>query len=347
MRFSVVVPIYNVAGFIERGMKELLKQDYQEAWEIILVDDGSTDGSTDIIDRIAFANPRVRVYHQPNSGAGAARNTGIDNAVGEYICFYDIDDKIESSLLSRLDRALLKANNPDMAVFGYDETDLKESYLFERVFPALDLRTNLQVRDNWKQYLSGIIGGNNGFVWNKTYRRDFLNRFQLRFENQRIQQDEVFNLKVYAKVDTLTLVPEILYHYIVYSSHNTRSHYIPNRLEIYKSVMTAFRLLLDEWRLSDTIIDSWLAKRFFRNIVYTLNYNSFHYESKIKSAERRKEILSILMDSDVQTVAKSVQSSEISFMERLYRLAIRKKSVFLFSTIRQLDLLKCKIMRYG
>jgi glycosyltransferase involved in cell wall biosynthesis len=92
MKVSVVIPVYNVERYLERCVQSVLRQTYKDL-EIILVDDGSTDGSGELCDKIAERDSRVRVIHQENQGLSGARNTGIHQATGEYVIFMDSDDE--------------------------------------------------------------------------------------------------------------------------------------------------------------------------------------------------------------------------------------------------------------
>ena len=91
MKFSIIVPAYNVAQYIEECIESILNQDYDN-YEIIVVDDGATDETPKILDEIASKSEKVRVIHQKNGGLSAARNSGIEAASGEYILFLDGDD---------------------------------------------------------------------------------------------------------------------------------------------------------------------------------------------------------------------------------------------------------------
>lgn len=119
MLISVIVPVYNVADYLPACMDALLCQSCQ-SWEIILVDDGSTDGKSGALcDAYAEQHPElVRVIHQANGGLGAARNTGIEAAKGEYLLFVDSDDTIAPEALERLS-AWVKESHADMYVFGF------------------------------------------------------------------------------------------------------------------------------------------------------------------------------------------------------------------------------------
>ena len=92
MKVSVVIPVYNVKPYLERCVNSVLRQTYKDL-EIILVDDGSTDGSGEMCDQIATRDPRILVIHQKNQGLSGARNTGIRRATGDYIIFFDSDDE--------------------------------------------------------------------------------------------------------------------------------------------------------------------------------------------------------------------------------------------------------------
>ena len=92
LKVSVVIPVYNVMPYLERCVQSVVRQTYQNL-EIILVDDGSTDGSGKLCDKIAGTDQRIRVIHQKNQGLSGARNTGIRQATGEYVVFLDSDDE--------------------------------------------------------------------------------------------------------------------------------------------------------------------------------------------------------------------------------------------------------------
>lgn len=118
MRFSIIVPVYNVKAYLPECMDSLLNQACRD-FEIILVDDGSTDGSGMLCDGYQAAYPdRVRTVHQANGGLGAARNTGIDLAVGDYLLFVDSDDLLEESALACLSEHIDRTG-ADMYTFGF------------------------------------------------------------------------------------------------------------------------------------------------------------------------------------------------------------------------------------
>ena len=99
--FSIIVPVYNVEQYLENCINSVLNQSYRN-FQLILVDDGSKDSSGEICDRFAQKDSRVKVMHKQNAGVSGARNTGIEIATGQFICFIDSDDWIESDYLQKI-----------------------------------------------------------------------------------------------------------------------------------------------------------------------------------------------------------------------------------------------------
>ena len=101
---SIIVPVYNVEKYLEKCVKTLMEQSYKNI-EIILVDDGSTDSSGKLVDRLANNDARITVVHKKNAGLGMARNTGLDYATGKYVAFIDSDDYTDVNMIQKLHNA--------------------------------------------------------------------------------------------------------------------------------------------------------------------------------------------------------------------------------------------------
>jgi len=342
MFFSVIIPIYNVARYIERGFGALLAQDYSD-FEVILVDDGSTDSSAAICDRLAAEHGFVSVIHKRNEGSGPARNAGIQAAKGDYILFFDIDDLLVSGAFTRLHEEL--ANNAvDVLVFGYEEVNpvlkLRNGYRFH----SLDCRSNEDIRANYTEHLSGLRL-NNGFVWNKAYRREFIRTNEIKFEPLRIQQDEVFNLAVYPKAQSLRAIPDILYTYFVYDNGNTRSRFIPERLDIYRRVRDAFLTLYADWNLRDRSLFEYIHQRFFNSLVTNINFNVFHPDNTASDDIRHEsELLEIMRSADVRRTIDVLRHSDyVASLHTGYFRAIDAQSAASYIRVMQRDRLKNKL----
>lgn len=128
MTVSIIVSIYNIVDYLSYCLNSLIYQDYQDL-EIILVDDGSKDGSSQLCDEVAKSDSRIKVVHKPNGGLSSARNAGLDIATGKYVLFIDGDDYLTTGAVSTL-VAIAEVQKVDFIQFGYEEvfgyTDGKE-----------------------------------------------------------------------------------------------------------------------------------------------------------------------------------------------------------------------------
>lgn len=134
---SVIVPVYNVIDYLEKCVTSILSQSYTEL-ELLLVDDGSTDGSGELCDRLAKKDDRIKVIHKKNGGSSSARNEGIRQAKGEWLAFVDSDDFIESDMYERLMQVLM-AHNGKIAQIGRNEIDEQGNLMADVCIPPKEL----------------------------------------------------------------------------------------------------------------------------------------------------------------------------------------------------------------
>ncbi len=117
-KVSIIIPAFNIRDYIEKCLQSVLDQEYEkESLEIIVVDDGSTDGTSEILDEYASKNNIIKVIHKPNEGVSAARNDGIKASTGEYIFFFDGDDFQERYTCSEL-VDIIKQQSADAVIYG-------------------------------------------------------------------------------------------------------------------------------------------------------------------------------------------------------------------------------------
>lgn len=319
---SIIIPIYNVKKYIEHGLHQILNQTYQD-FEIILIDDGSTDDSLTECKKWEKTDKRIRVLHQKNQGAGGARNLGIDNSQGKYIYFFDIDDEISPSLLE-YNVGIMEKSDYEIICFGYKNIETCFKSETTVTFPQTIVQNNYELRDIFvDEFLLKV----NGFPWNKFYRKDFLDKYNLRYESQRIQQDEVFNLLCYQRVERLYLSPEVLYYYYIYEKGNTRSRFIPDRFDVYKSVIGHFETIKRFWGIKDSRFDDYILKRFYNSVLQCTLFNLLHKDCKWSNAEKKCELKRIMNDN--LTIASfAYADNHICGLEhRIYRKACRNQNL--------------------
>lgn len=326
-KVSIIVGLYNVASFLKKKQLScILNQSYSN-WELLLVNDGSTDETSLLCDQFAEKDSRIKVFHKENGGLGSARNVGIEQATGEYLWFYDVDDEVELNLLETCVLEM-ETRKVDLMIFGFWAITPSQNLTEEIHFTEKEIRGQKQLRDCYLDDLLLVRYGN-GFAWNKMYRRTFIEQNHLRYENQRIQQDEVFNLKAYQKVNSIYLSSKLFYHYYIYNTGNTRSRFISNRFEIYKSIYIHFKKLEELWNIQNLRFEEFLCRRFYSNILQCLTFNLFHKNCIWNRAEKRMQFNTILSDDITINTIRKIKELNISFEDKLYIKALELRSIIL------------------
>lgn len=189
-KLSIIVPVYNVEKYLARCIDSILNQSFTD-FELLLIDDGSTDGSGSICDAYVEKDARIRVFHKENGGVSSARNVGLDNAIGKWICFGDSDDAFPSdallTLMSEVDAEV------SMVMGGYEEIDGKGNVAYsipDRV------RLRLDASDSLRQMFSPKYYKYQGYVWNKLFLRSIIMKYHLQFDERiKFNEDRLFTLQ--------------------------------------------------------------------------------------------------------------------------------------------------------
>ena len=200
---SVIMPVYNAAGYLEESLCDLLNQTFKD-FELICVNDGSTDESKDIIEAFAKKDARIRFVSQINKGGGAARNTGFDVASGEYVLFLDADDRFENTLLEKTVEAA-KKEKCDVLIFGADEFHYETGV--KRPAPWL-------LQSGYEKYDGNPFHYTTTTVWNKLFRRGYLVKNSIRHQDERVTAFSMY-FTFFALIYTskISFLDEVLVHY--------------------------------------------------------------------------------------------------------------------------------------
>ena len=188
---SIIVPVYNAHNSLDRCLMSIIRQSYPQ-WELILVDDGSQDDSLAICKRYSDKDSRIRVFHTENCGVSSARNTGIENAQGEYISFVDSDDMIYPDFLSEC-----LSNKGDLIATNYIKPSRIDSLHYKEDHPELVFQQR------------GVRP-----VWGKVFVRKIIEDHHIRFDkNIRYAEDAIFVLQYCLHIKTVAYVFLHLYEY--------------------------------------------------------------------------------------------------------------------------------------
>ncbi len=220
---SVVIPVYNVEKYLERCLESVLNQTLQPT-EVILVDDGSTDSCGEICDRYAELYPEFCVIHQENGGLSAARNTGIERAVGTYITFLDSDDFLHPLYLEILYENA-EQYQCGISVCGYAMTRQDQ-------LPEVDRKDNQPCIRSRREALwecCSLRKMNITVAWCKLYRRELFR--EIRYPAGRVYEDLATTHRVINLVDQIVVTPLKLYGYYLSESSITRKKYSLNNFQ--------------------------------------------------------------------------------------------------------------------
>lgn len=254
MKISVIIPVYNCAPYVERCVRSIAAQTHPDL-EIICVDDGSIDGSGEILDQLAHEDERIRVIHQNNAGVSAARNAGIDVATGEFITFVDSDDAIEPDMYETL-LSCFDNENVDVAHCGY-----------KRIRPDGTIKdvngTGRLVRQNTYEAAECLLSGRLfvGSLCNKLYRSHLF--FQVRMDKTlAINEDVLANAELFSRARELVYLD--VGKYLMYEREGSATTGIKQHKAMIDCINAAEKMLLvyrstpaeyaAQWRLLNTRI---------------------------------------------------------------------------------------------
>ena len=212
MKISVVIPAFNCATVIGDTIKSIIESGLSE-FEILIVDDGSIDGTAEICDALAASDPRVRCIHQNNAGVSAARNRGLREAVGEYIWFVDADDSVKANSMQQVE-GILQGESPDMLVFGleFDYYHKGRIYRRDELLPAAK---GMKSAEECSQMLYALFRSNSlsSLCTRLINRRILLEEGLSLREDMILYEDLEFVLRLHQHCSRIYFYPEAIYQY--------------------------------------------------------------------------------------------------------------------------------------
>lgn len=202
MLISVVVPVYNSEKYIERCIESVLNQKLN-SWELILVDDGSTDSSLKILNNYAANDSRIVVIHQQNGGPGKARNTGIKYAKGEYLVFLDSDDFINPDYFE-----LVAKKSEDVIFIDVNQLDeslqlLRTEYMSN--YRSFNKNQLIRLQMTGKMEWGGV---------RKVVKRSIVNQYDIKYTNHKIGEEAIYSFFVLYYAKTFSFIEKPVYNYI-------------------------------------------------------------------------------------------------------------------------------------
>ena len=240
MTFSIIIPAYNAEAYLSRCLDSIFSQEFED-FEVIIINDGSTDGTAVLLERYASIHPNLQVLTQSNQGMATARNRGLEVAQGDYVLFVDSDDQITESALKTLAKQL---SGEDIIEFGssiFNEEIQTISHFHLSPFTS-------HLSSGWDYFnRERLIPRPVHFVciWQRAYRRAFLEENKLRFvDGLRRAEDDLFTTMAFLHAKSVKTIADCLYIYHVRATSITRS--------------SGPKLDADSWRVQQILADTFI-----------------------------------------------------------------------------------------
>ena len=292
-KLSIIVPVFNVVKYLEECIESLIRQSYSNC-EIIVVDDGSSDGSSELCDKLKIRDERIIVIHQRNGGLSAARNSGLRESEGQYISFIDSDDYVDLDMFTSLITELERTES-SVAICNFEVFNKANKYKSRRYGNhVIDYAPKTQV-----EFYAAALDSS----CNRVFKADAIKNNNLTFEHKNIvaQEDYWFQVRLFSHINRIVTVEDCFYYYRERGSSITKSHSdgdITNR-------NLRFYLLTQDYVKQNTD----------RNISQFLNYlllNLFSASINNASASSSKVLMDIVSQYDtIPDFFKAISCSNI------------------------------------
>lgn len=235
---SIIVPVYNSSAFLKKCLESILMQTYSD-FELLLINDGSTDTSLDIALSYANLDNRIIIINQLNQGVSAARNHGLVKAGGDFVAFIDADDWLEPEYLNELVNDMI-TNEADLVCSGYYDYSVYARRLAVHDFSKKGDSVKMP------EMMYALLNGTAGVPWAKLYRKAIIDKFGIRFNNQvKMSEDLVFNLEYVSYCEKIIINKYHGYNYNRLNSTSASSKINPDYLSSYE---ISNELMIQLWR---------------------------------------------------------------------------------------------------
>lgn len=334
---SIIIPVYNAEQYVERGVACVLSQTFHD-FEIITIDDGSTDRTGEILDALSQTDHRLKVVHKCNEGVGMARNAGLRKARGRYIYFMDIDDVLADDFLEVANGLISRYHEPDLLMFGFKVHDNGVTDIVQISDQYISSKYELSKCYTFEMFK---IKYGSGFLWNKIFKLEVIQDSDIRFLALPVMEDELFVIDYLKHTNTVCLCRNAFYTYFLNNAGNSRSKYVPNLLGILEKVYNAFLTLHSSLNINDEEFICHLNDRTFVALLNWVRYYEFHKNNPLGKDEKRCQLQKLRDSLMWQEVFAYECRKKQTLENRLISDAINRASLmrlgfitFMFSRIR-------------
>lgn len=312
---SVIVPIYNTEKYLEKCLKSIIRQTYNNL-EILLIDDGSTDKSISICERYKKKDSRIKLIIQKHKGVSNTRNLGIDVSKGEYIAFVDSDDWLEKNYIEEL-YSNLKTHNADIVKTGY------YCKINDKKIGIENKKIDLKMKNI---LITNIINGNiYSYVWSLLIKKDILNKNNIRFKRDiSYMEDKIFFLELIESNASLYFLSKQLYHHIINNEGTSKKiDNITKNINDILKVDYEIEKILKMHNIDRSYIEK--AKTTHFNLIINSYFKLYKKDGNIK--EIKQEVRKILQNKQFIDIRNKANSKVMSIKFKIQYWCIKKEEI--------------------
>jgi glycosyltransferase involved in cell wall biosynthesis len=304
---SIIVPVYNRINKLQLAVNSLLQQTYRDL-EIILIDDGSTDGSSEICDELSVKDKRIHVIHQSNQGVSAARNAGLKQAKGEYIGFVDSDDVVEPTMYEIMLQTM-QNYSVDLVVCGVTNKHFNKHDKLARIQKISHKNEVIRRKEEIvSEVLKLLRSALMHSVWNKLYRTDILIGERIAFPcGIPFGEDLLFNIEYLKNTTSIGFLSDCLYIYFSDEKTGTINRYFEGKHELMTKLYTGLFDYIGSIAPPTTIQYQQISFLYIK-WTYSCFIDLFHKNCPLDKMERKRYIQNIVQREEVMEAARSASN---------------------------------------
>ncbi|MDU7073828.1 MAG: glycosyltransferase [Streptococcus peroris] len=330
---SIIVPVFNVEGYLKRALDSILMQSSPIKYEILLIDDDSTDQSGAICDEYQDNYSNIFVRHIENNGVSEARNLGISLSRGEYLYFMDSDDFLSDDFFEKICPNL--NGEWDVLCFGYNEIKETNNTILScrsHSYQHLGLLKKEEFRNDFIELFKTDMMYN---VWSRIYNKEFILKNNIKFPSKPIGEDTLFNFQVYQQLDNILFIDSTLYNYIAGRSGSALTSFHPRRIEIQLDELQALQQLLEKFQIEDASLIQEIKTKIIVSAAFQISNLSLRVQEKI-------ELLQSLVENQA---FESIFLGNRNQIIGSYKMLLRRKDISSYLRRLCIDLLASKKFR--
>lgn len=320
---SIIVPIYNVEKYLKKCLDSILEQTYENL-EVILINDGSTDTSGEICDNYIHKFRNCKYIRKSNAGLGFARNSGLDEATGEYIVFVDSDDYIPCNSIETLFKNINNFKS-DICKGGFTHVDNNGEVLSKKIYTYKDY-DNRTIKSEFLPSLIGSTAAKSDSiemsVWGTIYRASIIKQNNIRFPSERelISEDLIFNINFIKYATSAVIITDVVYHYRC-NNNSLTTKYREERFDLCKKLYLEVTKMLTPYNYDKYVLYR-LDKTFFIYLKMCFIQENPKISGKSKK-DSLKSIKRICSDEIVKNIISKYPVSKLGWKQQIFLYLIK------------------------